>query len=217
MKKAHHFLIILFCLLNLHSFSQLKVDTVINKGIYQSFFNYHIKQPLYVAYKLHKGGGPCDRDVENFDFFVDDFDRTATGKDYTGSKLDKGHLANAEDFAFDCDKEELTFRYYNCTPQTVKLNRGTWKTWEGKIRDLSQTKKLFIVAGAIYGTKKIGPNKIGVPSFCYKIVLNAQTKKMIYCLIFPNDKSNTFQNITLKALKKKMKYDLMPASYWNNL
>lgn len=195
---------------------KLKVDTVLDRGIYQSFYNYKLKQPLYVTYTLYKGGGDCDRDVEGFDFDYDDFTLTATADDYKGSGLDKGHLANAEDFAYDCEDEELTFRYYNCVPQTTKMNRGIWKTWEAKVRKLSQTKKLFIVAGAIYGKEKLGENKIGVPSHCYKIVIDAKTKKMLYCMLFPNDKSGIYMDITLDQLKKKMKYDLMPANYWSN-
>lgn len=40
--------------------------------------------------------------------------KCATDKDYLNSGYDAGHLANAEDFAFDRYKEEKTFRYYNC-------------------------------------------------------------------------------------------------------
>jgi len=28
-------------------------------------------------------------------------------------KYEIGHIANAEDFAYDCDKERNTFRFYN--------------------------------------------------------------------------------------------------------
>lgn len=177
--------------------------------VYKSYFNYALKEPLYVTYQLYKGGGDCDRDAQNFSFKKCGIN-SAVSADYENSPYDRGHLANAEDFADNCANEEKTFCYFNCVPQTVKLNRGIWKTWEEKVRKLSQTKLIFIVAGNIYGNKKLGPNQIGIPDYCYKIVLDAKTKKILHCLLFPNDDSKTFKTITLTALKKMLGYDLVP-------
>jgi hypothetical protein len=47
---------LLFCSVFLHAHAQL-VDTVINMGIYKSYFSYSIKEPLYVTYPLYKGEG----------------------------------------------------------------------------------------------------------------------------------------------------------------
>ncbi|AWA30298.1 hypothetical protein HYN48_09490 [Flavobacterium magnum] len=189
--------------------AQTQTDTVINTGVYKSYFCYALKQPLYVTYLLYKGGGDCDRGEAHFRFLKCGI-KTASDKDYAGSGFDKGHLANAEDFAYDCAKEAATFCYYNCLPQTVTLNRGIWKTWEEKIRDISQKKKLFVIAGGIYGDRRIGDNSLAVPDYCYKIVLEAQTQKIICCLLFPNDESKTVQAITLDELKKMLGYPLVP-------
>lgn len=209
-----YFYVSLLLLLSGNIFSQVTVDTLIDKGIYQSFFSYTLKEPLYVTYVLSKGGGDCNRN--GMSFKSGGVPNTARDADYAHSGFDKGHLANAEDFAFDCTKDELTFRYYNCVPQTVRLNRGIWKTWEGTVRDESQTKKLFIIAGNIFKTKKIGAGKIGVPDQCYKIVFEFGTKKLLHCLIFKNDDSDTVDEIDLESLRKKLKYPLMPASYWKS-
>ena len=195
----------------------LKIDTVLDKIIYESYFNFKVREPLYVTYNLFKGGGDCDRDEEGFRFFVDEFDTTAHDEDYAGSGYDKGHLANAEDFADDCTEEEITFRYYNCVPQTVRMNRGIWKRWENNIRKLSQTKELFIVAGAIFRKKKLGENRIGVPTHCYKIVIDASSKKILHCLVFPNNKTNTFQIVSLTELKQRLGYRLAPAALWKKI
>ncbi|WP_442788041.1 DNA/RNA non-specific endonuclease [Flavobacterium sp. SUN052] len=112
-------------------------------------------------------------------------------------------------FTSDGDKEEKTFCYFNCAPQTVKLNRGIWKTWEKKVRDLSQTTDLFVIAGNIFSDKTLGENCIEIPDYCYKIILNRKTKIILYCILFPNDDSRTYSNISLKELKKKLGYDLM--------
>jgi len=178
---------------------QIKTDTIINVGIYKSYFNYTVKEPLYVTYTLYKGGGDCNRDGFNFKKCGIN---SATDEDYAGNSYDKGHLANAEDFANNCEDDKKTFCYYNCVPQTIKLNRGIWKNWETKIRLLSQNKTLFIVAGNIFKSKKtMGENNIGIPDQCYKIVIDSKTKKILYCLLFPNDNSGTVTNITLAKLK----------------
>ena len=125
------FLFVLF--LYITSFSQLIVD----RGIYKANFSNTYHEPKYVSYYLYKGGGDCNRD--KFSFKNDDVRlECATDQDYKGSHYDKGHLVNAEDFAFDCVKDELTFRYYNCLPQTTNLNRGIWKSKETQIREWSQ-------------------------------------------------------------------------------
>ncbi|WP_181368944.1 DNA/RNA non-specific endonuclease [Flavobacterium pallidum] len=207
--KAKKLFLIWACLLTASLSAQLKTDTIVNTGVYKSYFCYAIKEPLYVTYTLYKGGGSCDREQESFHFKKCGI-KTASDKDYSGSGYDKGHLVNAEDFAYDCTMEETTFCYYNCLPQTIALNRGIWKTWEEKIRDSSQKRRLFIIAGGIYSDKTIGSNNIGVPDFCYKVVLDAKTSEVLWCLLFPNDESKRATAITLEALKRKLGYDLVP-------
>ena len=182
------------------------VDTIIQTGIYKSYYSYTLKEPLYVTYTLTKGGGDCNRSKEGFRFTDCGCEISASTKDYAHTGYDQGHLVNAEDFAFDCVKEKQTFCFYNCLPQTAKLNRGIWKHWETTIRDLSQTKPLFIITGGIYGSKTIGENNIAVPDYCYKVVMDAASHKTIYCLLFPNDQSNSATSITYDELKVKLGY-----------
>ncbi len=215
--KKFFFLFLQFFLAYQVQCQLLKIDTVLDKEVYKAYFNMKLREPLYVTYTLFKGGGDCDRKTEGFDFKVDEFTKSATDDDYGHSGYDKGHLANAEDFAFNCNKEEATFKYYNCVPQTVKMNRGIWKTWETNIRKLSETKKLLIVAGSIFGKKTIGPNKIGVPSHCFKIVINPSTKQILHCLVFPNNQSNTYQIVTFTELKQRLGYRLLPSTFWREV
>ncbi|MEJ7766640.1 MAG: DNA/RNA non-specific endonuclease [Chitinophagaceae bacterium] len=202
------FILMLQCSILVNLCAQ-NVDTVINTGTYKSYFSFGIKAPLYVTYTLFRGGGSCNRKKQGFYFKQDAIKTTSKSQDYTNSTYQKGHLANAEDFAFDCLKAEITFRFYNCFPQTARLNNGTWKYWENQIRKESQKRKLFIIAGGIYSKSFIGL-KVGVPDYCYKIVLESATKKILYCLIFKNDNSNKYTMITLKDLKARLKYPLIP-------
>jgi len=183
-------------------FSQIIVD----KGIYKTNFSNTYCEPTYTSYYLYKGGGDCDR--SKFKFKNDDPRlKTATDADYKGSIYDKGHLANAEDFAFDCVKDELTFRYYNCLPQTVNLNRGVWKTNETLIRKWSQTDRLYIICGGLFGNVKLG--NITVPSYCWKVVQSVSTKKVLFCGWFSNTTKATLDTISVPELGKRLKSSIV--------
>jgi DNA/RNA endonuclease G (NUC1) len=190
-------------------FSQTNKVIVIDEGIYKSYFSPSLREPLYVIYTLHYSTAThCE---QTFEFTVTR-PGTATGKDYaeTGQIYDKGHLANAEDFRANCDDLKKTYQYFNCVPQTETLNRGIWKTWEKKIRAESEKTNLLIVCGAIYGTKTIGPDKLVIPDYCWKIVYKESNKKKpIHVLYFPNDESRSVDTtLTVTKLKKKMGYKL---------
>jgi endonuclease G len=188
------------------TFSQT-VTSIIDEGIYKSYFCSAIKEPLYVVYHLYKGGGDCSR--KNMRFTVRDYDSTATSRDYARTGYDKGHLANAEDFAANRTNESKTFRYFNCVPQTHALNAGIWKHYETEIRKLSLTHHLLIICGGIYGTKKIGRG-VFVPTHCWKIVYDADhNDKLLYCLLFPNDKSDKVMEVSLSYLENMLGYNLL--------
>jgi endonuclease G len=177
----------------LTGFSQIIVD----KCIYKANFSNDLHEPRYISYYLNKGGGDCDR--AKFRFKNDDARlQTATDADYKGSIYDKGHLANAEDFAFDCVKDELTFRYYNCLPQTANLNRGPWKTNETLIRKWSQTDKLYIICGGFFGNTKVG--NIAVPSYCWKVVQSVSSKKVLFCGWFVSFRSSAYCSLIISPL-----------------
>ena len=202
--KTKHMKQLLIFILFFSSVQAQTVDTVIKKDIYESYFNYKLREPLYVKYELFKGGGNCSRSGMAFE--TGGLKYSATAADYAKNGFDEGHLANAEDFASDCDKEKETFFYFNCVPQTARLNRGIWKTWETKIRKESQTDKLVIICGSIFQGKTIGKDKIGVPAYCWKVVLKNGT--VTHCLYFPNDQSDQVQEITVKQLKEKIPYKI---------
>jgi len=191
---------LLFCFIQL-VFSQAFPQLIVDKGIYKANFSNAFREPRYVSYFLYKGGGDCNRD--KFTFKNDDSRlECATDLDYKGSIYDKGHLANAEDFAFDCAKDELTFRYYNCLPQTTNLNRGIWKTKETLIREWSQKEKLYIVCGGFFANTKLG--NIVVPSYCWKVVQSVATKKVLFCGWFSNSKQAKLDEITVTDLEKRL-------------
>lgn len=194
--------IIIYLLLLSTTLCSQTVDTIIYRGIYQSHVSYKLKQPVYVKYKLYKGGGDCKRDKF---VFKNELQIPLLEKEYNKSGFDRGHLANSEDFAYDCIKDELTFRYYNCLPQTPNLNRGTWKSWEGIIRQESQTDSLLIITGGIWNDSIV--NGINVPKYCWKVVRSLKTKKITHVLLFKNQRKDAWcREIDLIELEKILGY-----------
>jgi endonuclease G, mitochondrial len=184
-----------------------QVDTIVSTPIYKSYFSYSTHTPLFVAYKLYKGGGTHSR--TGMRFKSDPKLQTATYSDYDKSGYDIGHMANAEDFAYDCEKEQLTFRYINAIPQNPHLNRGIWKHIESTTRRLSQTDSLLIICGGYDFERKIG--NVWVPSFCFKIVKDFNNKTVRSWLFSNNDFSHIFE-IDPAALIEKIPFgtDIKP-------
>ena len=172
--------------------------------------------PLFVVYNLFQGGGACSRADLSFqnDFKVN----SATNVDYKGSGYDIGHMANAEDFAYDCTLEKITFRFYNALPQTAQSNRGIWKSYETEIRKQSQTDHLLIICGGYSFTQHLTSNfklkgvamkkitQVLIPDYCFKIIKDLKTKQ-IKCYTFPNDNSDDSKEVQLKDLLVLLKYD----------
>ena len=190
------------------SFAQTKIDTIIKTPIYCSYFNCGLKEPLYVKYEFFDGGGTCSRKTLRFKNDVKNLN-AAKQKDYAHSGYDEGHLADAEDFASDCINEEITFRFYNCLPQTPNLNRGIWKKWETITRTQSKHDSLVVYCGGSKFDRKIGKDSIGVPRFCWKVIFIKHTNTLYKCLWFTNEQdNNSVEEITIDELKKRLEYDV---------
>ena len=161
------------------TYSQVAYDTIVDKGIYKSYFNKTIKQPVAVTYKLYKGGGDASRDNDHFT----STEITLSQKDYAKTWFDRGHLAAAEDFAYSDSLQGITFNYYNCVPQTPELNRGKWRHYETEVRKLSQVDTVQVVCYVTYADKKVG--NLFIPDVCYKVVYDL-TGKILMAVAFEN-------------------------------
>jgi endonuclease G len=168
-----------------------KWDTVISNEAYVSFHSQKFESPVAVLYKLYKGGGPCSR--AGFRFINDLNVVTATADDYAKSGYDKGHMANAEDFASVCKYDELTFRFYNCAPQRPELNRGPWRMLESKIRELSQEDSILVFCINVYGdtSMHLGNSKALAPTICIKGAKSMKDNKWYVLDAFTNSKEPT--------------------------
>jgi endonuclease G len=100
-------------------------------------------------------------------------------KDYENSGYDRGHMAPAADFERSKNAMSTTFLLSNMVPQRPNLNRIRWKQLETVVRKLAKDRgSVWIVTGPVFAGNKpiktIGPDKVAVPSHCFKVVLTVQ-------------------------------------------
>ena len=193
------YLLLLLLLIPLFSFGQY--DTLIKTDVFTSYYSKSLRLPVMVKYTLFKGGGECSRVG---DVFHNDYKLNVVGpKEFKASGYDEGHMANAEDFAYDCRKQKSTFQFVNQLPQTPNLNRGVWKHYETLIRDLSQDDTLTITCGGIWEDNKI-VNGMRIPNKCWKTVYSHKQRKYIYILLFTNtEHASVYELKTIEQLKLK--------------
>ncbi|WP_456376083.1 DNA/RNA non-specific endonuclease [Lutibacter sp.] len=101
--------------------------------------------------------------------------RSAHYKNYSKSGYDKGHLCPAGDRKFSKFAFDETFLTSNITPQKHTFNAGIWNRLEQKTRYwATKYKNLYVVTGGILTSnlKTIGSEKVAVPNYFYKIILD---------------------------------------------
>jgi endonuclease G len=151
------------------------------------------EQAAWVAYLLSNRHAQNLYDRRN-NFRTDPAINTgsASPRDYTNAGYDRGHLAPAADF--DYSKKALSKSFYmsNISPQAPAFNRGGWKKLEEQVRDWAmQEDSLWVITGPVLtaGLKKIGPNRVSVPNYFYKIILDARQPEIkMISFLMPNTK-----------------------------
>ena len=176
----HVILISLMCLthaVTIMSQTPLPYDTIIDRGVYRSYFNSKFSTVSFVRYTLYRGGGTVSRKGMAF--------RHTYGHSifpYLKSGYDKGHLAAAQDFAYSKSAMLATFDYINALPQAPALNRGAWKRLESKVRKWSQPDTLMIECGGL----EFDSTRHMVPKYFYKIVTRHQGRDTLANIIYLN-------------------------------
>ena len=125
-----------------------------------------------------------------------------------GSGYEKGHLANAEDFAYNCRLDYLTFNSYNRLPQTKALNRGIWKKQETAIRKISLKDSLLIICGGYWESSPTLIKGMAIPSRCWKVVYSLSAKQVLSCSIFTNTENPAEIPMTVANLEIYLGYSI---------
>lgn len=109
-------------------------------------------------------------------------------EDYAGQPYDRGHLVPAGDNTQSADIMSESFVLSNMIPQNPNHNRGIWKQLETYVRNwVVEGKDIYVISGTTYNPtyKTIGVDKVGVPDYIWKVVIDAKTGKGI-AFYFPN-------------------------------
>lgn len=146
------------------------------------FYSPKYKDPWAVCYILTKkmlSGKQYSRDNDEFvkDPLLDE--NYSLSSDYRGSGYDRGHMCPSADMAFSEESQAQTFYMSNITPQKPKFNRGIWKELEEQVREWAkENDSLYIVVGAVYSKrpKRLGLDRVAVPSYFYKVVADISEK-----------------------------------------
>jgi len=103
----------------------------------------------------------------------------ASPEDYTNTHLDRGHIANDDDFSYDEQAQFLSFSMANMTMQKHGFNAGIWKSLEVLEREWTMGPQnaegpngIQIIAGPIFDGVPEVKNGVAVATRFYKALIN---------------------------------------------
>ena len=116
------------------------------------------------------------------DFREDSLVKTGSAikDDYWDSGYDRGHIAPSADFRWSAQAISESYFYSNMSPQRPEFNRERWAELENWIREavLGANEQIIVIAGPVLrdGLPQLtqGPNKVSIPEYCYKVVLDIE-------------------------------------------
>ena len=179
-------------------------DQIIDKQVYTICYDYKMKAAKYVAYTLHGDNINAANIKKRPSFYTEKNLKKkyrATNKDYKGSGYDKGHLANHASFDYNKKVLAKTYTLANIVPQAPKVNRYTWIKAEKLERKVALgLNEVHVINGVIYSSnpKRIGKNKIAVPSAYWKMIYN-DSKNYKKCFYYENDLNTVAKGDKLKS------------------
>lgn len=194
-------------------------EQIIEHEFYTLSYNEKNELPKWVAYTLTKKNLELSRfpRKDNFKSDPDIQSGSASPTDYSKSGYDRGHLAPAADFKWTEKGLDDSFYMSNMSPQEPGFNRGIWKKLESKVREWAKAdNKVFVVTGPVIGKrpKKIGKNKVAVPKYFFKVILDIEPPEVkAIGFIMENKKSSKDimdYAVSIDSLEKFTQLDFFP-------
>jgi endonuclease G len=195
-------------------------QAIVERPYYTLRYSEEHEQALWVAYMLAADSLKQKTYDRKDDFRVDPRVKTGSAdlNDYKGSGFDRGHIAPAADFSYDEFALSQSFYMSNMSPQDPSFNRGIWKKLEEQVRDWAKKdKQIYVVTGPVLNKKfkTIGANKVSVPEYYYKIILDIRQPEIkAIAFLMKNEKSDkalTAFVVTIDSVEKLTGLDFFPS------
>ena len=191
-------------------------DCIVDREGYALGYSEYHEQARWVIYRMTYEEATKKAASRNDNFREDPQIPTgsATLADYRNSGKDRGHLAPAADMSHSEKTMDESFYMSNMSPQEPDFNRGIWKDLESQVRSFAIAEKdVYVVTGPILPETKsitIGPNKVTVPQYYYKVVWDRTPPEKMIGFILPNaGSSKSLQSfaVTVDAVEKETGLD----------
>ena len=195
-------------------------QAIIHHENYSLAYSEKHEQAEWVAYELRRDQLKLPN-VKREREFRPDYkvkSRSAFHRDYTRSGYTRGHLAPAGDMAFNEVAMKESFFMSNMSPQLEAFNGGIWRELEETIRDWAYKEgRLYVATGPILNQeiiKKIGDNKVSVPKYFYKVILDfQQPEHKAIGFIIENNRSDIHLReyaVTVDEVERQTGIDFFP-------
>lgn len=178
---------------NIDYLPALNTNQVVNHTYFTLSYSEACEQAEWVAYELKKER--LNGQVKRSNKFKIDLSVTtgsAELSDYKHSGYDKGHLVPAADMAFNQLAMNESFYISNIAPQNKSFNQGIWKRLESHVRYWAKEYgDLYVITAGILNScdEFIGANKVCVPDYFYKIILDFKSPEIkVIGFLLPNKK-----------------------------
>lgn len=196
-----------------------KGETIIRHSGFSLCYNEEYEQANWVAYELtaQETIGKYKRTNK---FLTDPKVSTGTSDnlDFLKSNYDRGHLAPAGDMGWSAKSMAESFYYSNMSPQVPTFNRGIWEHAEELVRGWAKTyASVYVVSGPVLtkGLKRIGPNKVAVPQYYYKVILDYKDSesKGIGLVLKNGDDNGKLKDhfVTIDSVERMTGIDFFPS------
>jgi endonuclease G len=179
----------------------IKCNKVLHKKAFDICYSCKYKEPLIVAYTLHKKLVNKNNFSRKFLHFKPDYNLPTKcrsyPKNYSRTGFDKGHLAPNASFDYNRTIQKETFLMSNIAPQKPQLNRKLWAKVERLERFLATKYEKVNVITGVCGSLGYIKNKVNIPAYWFKVIQIPSIKKYIAFLA-----PNTNKGMSKAHLKK---------------
>ena len=194
-------------------------QAIVERPYYTLRYSEEHEQALWVAYILYADSLKQTTFERKDDFREDSRIKTGSASlsDYKGSGYDRGHIAPAADFSYSEFALSQSFFMSNMSPQDPSFNRGVWKKLEDQVRAWAmKNDQVYVVTGPVLNKtyKTIGSNKVSVPEYYYKIILDMRKPEIkAIAFLMKNEKSSAQLSsfvVTIDSVEQLTGLDFFP-------